>query len=183
MNDTNKYILDSIKTWVWSGFYDLEDVNEMIEDILEDDADEAMLRAAIAPEFQKKITAEALWPKETDCDRLDLAFELLNTNAIIALHNSGYTMSDGLDDVSEELDRRGRANVQGYCFYHGQDIERALMGGGLMIAFGDFENDKTARVKIGHLVRDSLEANGFVIDWESDSEARINISTLDWKRR
>jgi hypothetical protein len=92
-------------------------------------------------------------------------------------------MSDGLDDVSEELDRRGRANVQGYCFYHGQDLERVLTGGGLTIAFGDFENDKTARVKIGHLVKDALETNGFIIDWDSDSEARINIPTLDWKRR
>ncbi len=183
MNDTDKYILDAIKTWVWSGFYDPEEVNEMIDDILEDDADEAMLRSAIAPEFERKTAAEASWPNETDCDRLDLAFETLNSNAIIALHNAGYTMSDGRSDVGEELHQRGRADVEGYCFYHGQDVERALNGGGLMLAFGGFDDDKTAKVKIGNLVKDVLETNGFTIEWNGDSETRINISNLDWKRR
>jgi hypothetical protein len=54
MNDTNKYTLDSIKTLVWSGFYDLEDVNEMIEDILEDDADGS--RSAILSKMHWKQT-------------------------------------------------------------------------------------------------------------------------------
>jgi hypothetical protein len=183
MNDTNRYILDSIKTWVWSGFYELEEVRAMIDDIWEDDADEGLLFAAIASEFQKKIAAEALWPKETDCDRLDLAFETLNANAIIALQNAGYTMSDGLSDISEELAQRGHSNVHGYCFYHGQDLERALSGGGLTLAFGAFDNDKTAQVEVGNLVKDALEANGFAIDWDGDSESRINIPNLDWKRR
>ena len=31
MNDTDKYILDTIRTCVWSGFYALEEVNEKIE--------------------------------------------------------------------------------------------------------------------------------------------------------
>jgi hypothetical protein len=107
MNDTDKYILDAIKTWVWSGFYDRDEINEMINDILEDDADEAFLRSAVEPEFEKKSVAEASWPEETDCDRLDQAFESLNSNGIIALHNAGYTMSDGFSDVSEVLHESG----------------------------------------------------------------------------
>jgi hypothetical protein len=63
MNDTEKYILDAIKTWVWSGFYDADEVNAMIDDILEGDADEAFLRSTVVPEFEKKSAAETSWPE------------------------------------------------------------------------------------------------------------------------
>src|SRR5262245_49216644 len=116
MNDTEKYILDTIKTCVWSGFYDEDDVQQVIDDVLEEEADEEMLRAAVAPEFEKKAAAERTWPAETDCDRLDQAFETMNASGIIALQNAGYTMSDGLDDVGELVHERGRKNTKGYCF-------------------------------------------------------------------
>ncbi|MCA8985676.1 MAG: hypothetical protein KDA76_18305 [Planctomycetaceae bacterium] len=183
MNDTDKYILDTIRTYVWSDFYDASDVLQVIDDILEDKADEAMLRSAVAPEFEKKAIAEASWPNETDCDRLDRAFDQLNENGIIALQNAGYTMSDGLSDVGEELQQRGRANAKGYCFYHGQDLERAVSGGGLMIAFGDLDDDKTAKTKIGSLVRDVFESHGFSTEWNGDPETRIGIPNIEWKRR
>ena len=54
-----------------------------------DDADEAMLHAAVAPEFDRKAAEEASWPNTTDCDRLDQAFEELNARGVIALHNAG----------------------------------------------------------------------------------------------
>src|SRR5437763_809008 len=87
VNDTTSYTLDAIKTWVWSGFYSPAEVQEMIEDILEDDADEALLRAAVEPEFEKKAAAEKSWPAITDCDRLDRAFEELDARGVVALQN------------------------------------------------------------------------------------------------
>ena len=183
MNDTDKYILDSIKTWVWSGFYGPDDVQEMIGDILEDDADEAYLRSSVAPEFEKKLAAEASWPEETDCDRLDRAFAELNAIGVIALHNAGYTMSDGISDVGEVLHRKDRATVKGYCFYHGQDVERAVAGNGLMIAFGDVDENKAEKGSVGSLVRDQLETHGFEVQWNGDPETRLCIAILDWKRR
>ena len=183
MSETDEYILNAIKTWVWSGFYDPDEVDSMIDDILEDDADEAMLRAAVAPEFAKKTAAEASWPKTTDCDRLDQAFEKLNSRGIIALHNAGYTMSDGISDVSEELHERGRTGIKGYCFYHAQDLERAVAGEGLMIAFGDLDDDKRKKTEIGNLVKDVLQESGFTVEWNGDPETRLNLPQLDWKRR
>lgn len=153
MNKTDEYILNTIKSWVWSGFYSPNKVDAMIDDILEEGADEAMLREVVAPEFEKKAAAEASWPDTTDCDRLDQAFERLNSRGIIALHNAGYTMSDGLSDVSEVLHERGRNGVIGYCFYHGQDVERAVVGRGLMIAFGDLDGRESKKTEIGRLVR------------------------------
>lgn len=182
MNDTDKYILDSIKTWVWSGFYGSDEVDEMINDILEDEADEAFLRAAVAPEFERKLADEAAWPGYTDCDRLDKAFETLNSSGIIALQNAGYTMTDGLSDVSEVQHERGQ-RVKGYCFYHGQDVERAVAGGGLVIGFGDLDNDKAKKAEIGNIVKQVLESTGFIVEWNGNTETRLNIPNLDWKRR
>jgi len=183
MNETDKYILNAIKTAVWSGFYDAGDVQQLIDDLLEDDANEAMLRSAVAEEFAAKTAAEASWPDETDCDRLDRVFESLNARGIIALQNTGYTMSDGLHDVAFVLHEQGRKNVQGYCFYHGQDLERAVAGEGLKLAFGGLEDDATQRVAVGNAVRDALESKGFEVQWNGDPEVRISVPQLDWKRR
>jgi len=106
MSQTDDYIHSAIKTWVWSGFYNPDEVDSMIDDIVEDDADETMLRAAVAPEFDRKIAEEESWPDTTDCDLLDQAFAELNPRGIIALHNAGLTMSDGISDVSEVLHER-----------------------------------------------------------------------------
>jgi len=183
MNDTDQYILDSIRTWVWSGFYSPAEVDQNIDDILEPDADEAMLRAAVLPEFEKKAAAEASWPEQTDCDRLDDAFEELNAAGIIALHNAGYTMSDGHEDVGEELHRRGGKGIRGYCFYHGQDLERAVQGEGLMLAFGDLDAEDAQKVVIGREVKQALERAGLSVNWIGDANTRLALPNLDWKRR
>lgn len=183
MNETDQYILDSIKTWVWSGFYTPEEVDEMIDDILEDDADEDFLRAQVVPEFERKLAEEASWPAKTDCDCLDTAFETLNSSGIIALQNAGYTMSDGLSDVSEVLHQRGLSGIKGYCFYHGQDLERAVFGGGLMIAFGSLDDHKTSKAEVGAAVKKTLEDQGLQVEWNGDAQTRLNIPNIDWKRR
>lgn len=183
MNESDAYVLNAIRSWVWSGFYSPSDVDEMIDDILEPDADEGLLRAAVQPEFDKKAAAEAGWPAVTDCDRLDEAFAELNARGIIALHNTGYDMSDGIGDVSEVLHERGQKGVKGYCFYHGQDVERAVAGEGLMLAFGALDDDKARKMEMGQMVKDILESFGFTVEWNGDAETRLSLPNLDWKRR
>jgi len=183
MNETDEYILNAIKTWVWSGFYSPSQVDDMIGDILEEDANEGLVRAAVLPEFAKKAAAEATWPSTTDCDRLDAAFQALKSQGIIALQNAGYTMSDGISDVAEALHERGRDGVRGYCFYHGQDLERAVNGGGLMLAFGDLDDNKEQKKQIGSLVKEVVESFGVAAEWNSDPETRLSLPRIDWKRR
>jgi hypothetical protein len=183
LNETNEHILAAIRTWVWSGFYGEREVQEMIADLLEDGADEAMLRGSVAHEFEEKAAAELTWPEKTDCDRLDEAFAALEESSIIALHNAGYTMSDGLSDVGEALNERVRSDVRGYCFYHEQDLERAVRGEGLTIAFGDLDDDPAQRADVGRAIKRALEAAGLETEWSGDSERRIQIPELDYKRR
>jgi hypothetical protein len=183
MSETDNDILESIKSWIWSGFYDPDEIQVMIGDILEEDADEAMLRGAVEPEFDRKHDAEQSWPVETDCDRLDAAFAELSDNGILALHNAGYTMSEGISDVTEVLKELGRDGLRGYCFYHGQDVERALAGGGLYIAYGDLHDETSKSVTVGEAVRKVLEQHGFKVAWNGTADDRIHVPLFDWKRR
>ncbi|WP_175873929.1 hypothetical protein [Burkholderia sp. BCC0397] len=183
MTDTEKYVMECITRWVWSGFHDPDDVREMMDDILEPDCDVDRLEGFIETEFQRKLDAEASWPRETDCDRLDRVFDELDGDGICALSNAGYTMSDGRSDVSEVVRDTPHGRYHGYCFYHGQDVERALDGHGLTIAFGDLADDKERSAAVGRQVVEALSRAGFGAAWNGSVTTRIDIPSFDWKRR
>ena len=189
MNEYEELIADRIRVWVWSGFHSLSDVLEMLEDCDEDneddedDVDKQMLEEYARSEFQAKREAEATWPPVTDCNRLDAAFDALNGMGIIALHNAGYTISDGISDVAEVLAESDRDKVKGYCFYHEQDVERAVNGHGLSLAYGDIADAATGSRAIGELVKAELVRRGFVVEWDGDEEQRIDLPRIVWQRR
>jgi len=183
MNETELYILDSIKQWVWSGYYLAEHVHDMLQDILEDGVDEDSMHQAIDAEFEKKAQAENTWEPVTDCDRLDGAFGKLDKMGICACQNAGYTMSDGYTEIAEALASRGKENYQGYCFFHEQDVERALQGHGLTIAFGDLNDNPDKTIAVGQTVKRVLEEAGFDIAWDGTAKTRLNIPTISWQRR
>ncbi|HEX8507041.1 MAG TPA: hypothetical protein VF630_16875 [Hymenobacter sp.] len=186
MNEETEYLFANVRNAVWSGFYTEEEVTEMLEEWLEDDdgeADEAALEAALQQEFADKKAAEAAWPPVTDCDRLDQAFAALSAKGIIVLQNAGYTMSDGLDDVAEVLAEEGREGIRGYCFYHGQDLARAVDGQGLTLAFGGLDDEAEHKIAVGQAVQAALREVGLVVEWNGDPETRLQLPLLIWKRR
>jgi hypothetical protein len=183
MSKTDDYMLNAIKVRVWSGFYDKDEVDEMLEDILEDGVDPDATYDAVDAEFEKKAAAEESWPAETDCDRLDRVFEALEASGLVALQNAGYTMSDGRGDVSEALEARGADKYHGYCFYHGQDLERAVNGEGLMLAFADLKADPAKKKAVGDEICAALAQAGFKTEWNGDPETRVSVPKIDWKRR
>ena len=183
VTESDEYILGNIRNMVWSGFYTPEDVDQTIDETLEDDADGAFLRAAVLPEFAKKAAAEATWSEITDCDRLNEAFRQLNAQGIVAMQNAGYTMSDGRHDVLALAKERGQSHVRGYCFYHGQDLERAVDGMGLWLAFGSLNDDAAAKAAVGRSIAEVLTGHGFDVDWNGDPETRLSLPRIEWKRR
>jgi len=79
-------------------------------------------------QFEQYEEEKLKYPEVTDCDRLDSAFSKMNRRGVIALQNAGYTQSDGYDDVREIYSRNKESKtIVGYCFYHGQDLERILL--------------------------------------------------------
>lgn len=183
MNETEIYVLDSIRNWVWSGYYLPEQVREMLGDILEEDVDEDAMLKAIDAEFDKKTKEEETWPPVTDCDRLDSVFAKLDKDGICACQNAGYTMSDGYSEIAEARASRGQDNYHGYCFFHGQDLERAIEGHGLTIAFGDLNDNPERTVAVGHAVRRALEEAGFETEWDGTAKTRLNVPSINWQRR
>lgn len=183
MTESEEHVLGCIKKWAWSGFYSADQIESMIDDVLDDDCNADMLRDCIAQEIERKLAAEAGWPAITDCDRLDQAFRELDAQGICALGNAGYTMSDGHSDVSEVVASAPLGRYTAYCFYHGQDVERAVEGDGVMIAFGALNGDAAASLAAGEAVCGCLRRQGFDVVWNGSPEMRIGLPRFSWQRR
>lgn len=180
---TNPYVLECIRKWVWAGYHDEAAVRRMVRDILEADDDVSALHDAIAAEFLMKAQAEASWPQVTDCDRLDSAFIRLAHEGVCVAQSAGYELSDGYAEIAEALHHHGRETYQGYCFFHGGDVESALKGNGLWIAFGDLDDDESASAAVGRRVFGALVEAGLHPEWNGAPQQRIKLPTIDWKRR
>ncbi|MFC7105014.1 DUF6891 domain-containing protein [Nonomuraea rubra] len=98
--------------------------------------DEAV-RGVVAEEFAGHLAAQAGWPAVTDNDRLSLAMGELAMAGIVAREHYTCCMSCGIAEMGREIS--GLSGVRGYVFYHGQDVERAVAGGGVYLAFGPGE--------------------------------------------
>lgn len=126
------------------------------------------------------------WPEETDFDRLVQAFEALNSKGVISLHNAGFTQSDGYEAVRDALPRHSnRDEVVGYCFYHSQDVEGAIAGRGLFLAFGpiDASTEGVVGSQVGTLVRNEMSGVGLAVDWDGTFKARVKLPDFQWHRR
>jgi hypothetical protein len=148
--------------------------------------DEADVIAAVDAAFTALAQDKTTWPATTDCDRLDGVFAALNARGIIALQNAGYTQSDGHDDIQESYrEHSDHDTVIGYCFYHGQDLERAVHGEGLHLAFGpmDAKKEETEGRRIGAMIVEELTNAGFAVTWNGAFGQRLFIPAIDWKRR
>jgi hypothetical protein len=184
----NPEVLREIDGLVRGGF---EERARIIEILCEEmyapgELDEAEVIAAVNAAFTALAQDKTTWPATTDCDRLDGVFATLNARGIIALQNAGYTQSDGYDDIRESYrEHPDRDAVIGYCFYHGQDMERAVQGEGLYLAFGpmDAQKEETEGPRIGAMIVEELTQAGLAVKWSGTVGQRISIPAIDWKRR
>jgi hypothetical protein len=184
---TQADILHWVRCYVWSGENDAEEVALLIEEQLgpEDELDEDWLEKAIHHEFAAKWKEERTWPKVTDCDHLDRAFETLKRQGVIALHMAGLTQTDGLEEVEDAYREAGGKNSKyaGHCFYTEQDQGLALDGGGLHIGIGHLSGDDAKGVEVGQMVRAALEREGLKVEWDGTIGRRLLIKGFRWQRR
>jgi hypothetical protein len=175
-----------VHRYVRSGFYTPTEIEEIVgQDIFDGRLPAESLQAIIAQAYAQKQAEEVTWPDVTDCDRLDAVFETLEEQGIIALQNAGYTQSDGLSDMSEIYFEAGgeESGFTGYCFYHGQDLERVVDSGSLYLTFGATDGDDTRGTEIGHRIKRELESAGFAIEWNGSIKMRLLVTGIRWQQR
>ena len=185
--DNEAVALDAVRRYVWSGMHDAAEIVEIIDEAIFEPGqiDKGWLRAEIEKAFRQKRAEEETWPEVTDCDRLDRVFEELEEQGILALQNAGYTQSDGLADVSQFYREAGgeQSGIEGYCFYHGQDLERVMESGELWLAFGHVSGEDGPGAEVGRRIKRAFEAAGFAVEWDGSIKTRLLVKAIRWQRR
>lgn len=178
-------IMADIRSVIGTGF---EPRERVIETFCHDfaDLDPANITAAVDLATNDHESSKALWPDVTDWDRLDRSFIDLLSRRVIGMHYAGYDVNDARTVFGEHLELHPQPDtVLGYCFYHSQDAERAVRGGGLYLGFGptDADQDDTVGLAIGHLVVTALVSAGLFPQWDGAFTSRVFLPQFRWQRR
>ncbi|MFD2942007.1 DUF6891 domain-containing protein [Flavobacterium notoginsengisoli] len=192
MTEDEEFIYESIFNQVRMGFLSIDDIKDNIMEEIEDNEFEEEISEEwafekIDNEYQKLLTESKHWKSPTDTERLINAFDELCDQNIVALHNAGYTTSDGEYEVVE-VERELRENgvtSDGYCFYHEQDLAAAIdpENPSLYIAFQKVDNsDSAVTIEVGKKVAEVLRNNGFEVKWEETASRKIEIPNFRWQQ-
>ncbi|QDT94308.1 DUF6891 domain-containing protein [Gimesia algae] len=173
---------------VRSGFYDKTDLMRVFCEEMDapGDLDETQVAAAIDARLAAHRAEQKNWPAVTDCDRLDQAFAGMKKRGLITLENAGNTQTDGYDIFQVYLAEHPHPEtVIGYCFYHNQDLERAVDGLPLYLAFGpvDPKDEKTKGAEIGNIIREELEQGGLEVEWQGTFNDQLRVPGMVWQKR
>ena len=184
----NAHVQSEITVLVPGGFDDAKRILEIIIDERHEpgELDAAEVQHYLALCLQDWERAKRSWPRITDCDRLDLAFEQLEQQGVLCRQNAGQTQSDGYEDIRLAWTQRSDAERYiGYCFFHGQDLARVVQGGGLYLAFGplDAALEHSLGIEVGQRVMRALVAAGLHAQWDGHVGQRIALPVFDWKSR
>ena len=183
---------DEIKSYLEAQIragYDTIDaaVESTVEAFIDEHDADSLRRIArlLGVEILARILAEtASWPEVTDCDRLDAAFEELQSAGIVARQNFSCCGTCGAAEIGDEIDAEVKkgTKVRGYAFFHMQDTESAVEGYGLYLSYGSVTEGEEAALGTGEEIVDTLEKHGLKTEWDGTWENRIHLQ-LDWKRR
>ncbi|WUI01958.1 hypothetical protein OHR68_09150 [Spirillospora sp. NBC_00431] len=165
------------------GTDDFDSIIDRCVEYLEDTPEvTALAREIAAEEFPAYLTDQRTWPDVTDSDRLLRAFRELDMSGIVARADFACCQSCGISEVGGEVpDGEQR---RGYTFCHRQDMESAVQGGGLMLAYGIFTDadEPSTQPEIGEDVATALRRHGLTVRWDGDPSRRIDVD-LTWRRR
>jgi hypothetical protein len=143
---------------------------------------------------------QAMWPGETDCDRLDRVEATLRDRGILLWQVSpccDTCTGSELPDRIDEIDRRHpgfRNRVRGYAFFIDQNMADMLAQDthvSVYLAYGWFSPDDSSvasegyernALSIAREVCDCLRGHSFEPDWDGSFSKKIGVS-LNWQRR
>lgn len=156
-----------------SGFFDVEEIEEILEDqFIEEEIDFSKFNISL-----NDFTND-------NFNKLEEAFKALALKDIVAIHNCGYDIEEGVADAFELNVHliNNKFHPEGFCFYSFEDIEEAIEEDKLKITFGDFENDENKALKIGEIVAEALKSAGFTLIWDGTINNQIEINPFKWDK-
>lgn len=168
--DEIEYLIDVLTK---SGFFSIDEVLEILEDqFIEENVDFSQFNIS-SNKFENR-----------NFKRLENVFGLLANENVVAIHNCGYDIEEGVGDAFELFVhlRNNKYNPDGFCFYTFEDVEEAILDKKLKITFGDFEGDENKALDIGNIVNDCLKSQGFEINWDGTINNQIEIVPFEWDK-
>ncbi len=182
-NDLIEEINYEIQLLIKSGFYNKNEILELIEDeFFEEDISLDEFENLVSKNYDNLDIPNQ---DSIDFTKLENVFnQLTGLNEIIAIHNAGYDLEEGVQDAFELFVhmRNNNYSPKGFCFYSFEDIEIAIEEETLSLVFGDFESDEKKALKIGKTIVEALESNGFNINWDNSLDSPIEIKPFVWKK-
>ena len=155
-----------------SGFFDKDEIIEILEDqFIEEEIDFSNCDISLN-DF-----------KNINFNKLEKVFKALAGEDIVAIHNCGYDIEEGVADAFELYVHlvNNKFNPKGFCFYTFEDIEDAIWDDKLKITFGDFENSEDKALEIGKIVNQYLSEE-FSINWDGTINNQIEIDPFKWDK-
>ncbi|MBW8483726.1 DUF6891 domain-containing protein [Actinomadura parmotrematis] len=124
------------------------------------------------------LEAQRAWTGPLDAERLLAALRDLDVSGIVARADFACCGVCADTEIAAERPRGERAD--GYLYCHSQDIDRAIKGGGLHLAFGAFGGGDPAAVARRAVA--ALEGRGLRPRWDGDPDGRVLVP-LTWRQR
>jgi hypothetical protein len=151
--------------------YERDDLEPLVEKLTDQ---------ALAAHHRK----QAKWKGRTDNDRLDHAFEALERAGIVARQNFTCCSTCGHYEIGDEIKaaKKKRRPVSGYAFYHMQDTESAVEGGGIYVKYDTLANDDEKKKDVGRKIVEALEEAELETVWDGNPNTAILIK-LKWRKR
>lgn len=171
--DLAEEIEDMIDVLSKSGFFSTEEILEILEDeFIEEDVDFSRFNISLDDS------------DSVNFNKLEQAFNALAGKNVVAIHNCGYDLHEGVADAFELFVHlnNNKFSPDGFCFYTFEDVEEAIFDDRLKITFGDFENNEDKALEIGKIVNDALISQDFEIDWDGTVNNQIEINPFRWDK-
>ena len=159
----------------------IEEASDLLTDIdarLRDDVVRGIVRRAI----RRQVAAQADWPSQTDCDRLDTAFADLRSQGFATDEGTICCNSCAQSGLRDALS--ASQGLTAFAYYHAQDLWRVESGSPwrLMIGYGGKNHDYAEFEDAGRRVASTLAQHGLDCEWDGNPEERIAVN-LVWQAR
>ncbi|MDX2045894.1 MAG: hypothetical protein SFU87_03860 [Chitinophagaceae bacterium] len=186
--DIKNEALEQLELDIKFGFENEEELFDSIREMFygEDDFDEVWLRQIISEKYKQHQKDSLTWTRPTDFDKLVKTFDELIEEKIVCLHKAGYTKQDGEGDCTETIEKLNELGVKviGFCYYHSQDLARAVDPDirNLYLGFDSPTQDDNEALQVADKIVTKLRKNDFEVSWAGTVDQRIEVKNITWRK-